>query len=47
MLEKLFNVGSFGGSIGHLAHHQVTFIVSLGMFGFFSMVWIVGPAFLG
>jgi hypothetical protein len=28
-LEKLFGAGSFGGSIGHLAHHQTTLLVFL------------------
>jgi hypothetical protein len=31
-LEKLFGVGSFGGYIGHLVHHQAIFLVSLGRF---------------
>jgi hypothetical protein len=37
-LKKLFSVGSFGGSISHLNHHQATFLASLGGFGLPSMV---------
>jgi hypothetical protein len=42
-LEELLGAKSFGGSIGHLVHHQATLPISLGEFGFFSMVWIVAP----
>jgi hypothetical protein len=38
MLEKLFSVGSFGGSIGHLKCRQATLLAFLGEFGLPSMV---------
>jgi len=37
-LEKLFDVRSFGGFIGHLICHQATFFVSLGELNFLSVV---------
>jgi len=46
-LEKLLRAGSFGGSIGHLAHRQATLLGSLGGLGFPFVVRIVAFAFLG
>jgi hypothetical protein len=37
-LEKLFGARSFGGYIGHLAHHQAILLASLGEFGLPSVV---------
>jgi hypothetical protein len=47
MLEKLLNVGSFGGFINHLTCHQTTFPTSLSGLGLPPMVWIVALALLG
>jgi hypothetical protein len=38
-LEKLLGAGSFGGSIGHLAHCQNTFLPFLCGFSFPFIVW--------
>jgi len=46
-LEKLLVEGSFGGSIGHLVHHQASFPTSLGKFSLLFVVWIATPMFLG
>jgi len=45
-LEKLLNVGSFGGSINHLAHCHATLLTSLGGFNLPSIVWTVTLALL-
>jgi hypothetical protein len=47
MLEKLFGAGAYGGSIGHLAHHQATFPVSLGGLDLLSVVQIASFMFVG
>jgi len=46
-LENLFDVRSFGGSIGHLVCFQATFLVSLGKLDFLSVVQIATFSFLG
>jgi len=38
MLEKLIGVGSFGGSIDHLVHHETTIHASLDEINFPFMV---------
>jgi hypothetical protein len=45
MLENLLGARSFGGSIGHLVHHQATFLASLGGFGLPFVVWTIALAF--
>jgi hypothetical protein len=47
MLEILFGVGSFGGSINHLAHHHATLLTSLSKLGLPFVVWTISPTFLG
>jgi hypothetical protein len=47
MLEKLFGARFFGGSIGHLAHHQAIFPISSWGFGLPFVVQIVAFTFLG
>jgi hypothetical protein len=47
MLEKLLGVGSFGGSIGCLAHHQATLPTFLGRFSLLFVVWTATLTFLG
>jgi hypothetical protein len=47
MLEKLRGGRSFGGFIGHLTHHQTTFLISLSKFGLLFIVWTTTPTFLG
>ncbi len=37
-LEKLLSAGSFGGSIGHLAHYQSILFASSGELNLLSMV---------
>jgi hypothetical protein len=46
-LGKLFGVGFFGGSIGHLAHCQATLPTSLGRIGLHFVVQTIAPTFLG
>jgi hypothetical protein len=46
VLEKLLDVRTFGGFIGHLAHPQTTFIAFSNGLGFLFVVWIVALAFL-
>jgi hypothetical protein len=46
MLDKLLGVGSFGGSIGHLAHHHAIHLASLGGFNIPFVVWIIALVFL-
>jgi hypothetical protein len=46
-LEKLLDVGVFGGFIGHLACCQVTLFTFSNKFGLPSKVRIVAFAFLG
>jgi hypothetical protein len=46
-LEKLFGGGSFGGSIGYLAHCQTIFLPSLCGFSFPFIVWNVSFTILG
>jgi hypothetical protein len=45
MLEKLFGVGSFNGSIDHLAHYHAILIVFSGELGLLPMVQIIAPTF--
>ncbi len=45
-LEKLFDVRSFGGSIGHLVYFQAMFFVSLGKLDFLSVVQTITLSFL-
>ncbi len=47
MLKKLFGVGFFGGSIGHLIFCQATFLVFLGELNLPFVVWILVFTFLG
>jgi hypothetical protein len=46
-LEKLLGAGSFGCSIGHLAHSETTFLASLRGFSFPFIVWNVSLTILG
>jgi hypothetical protein len=46
MLEKLFGVGSFGGSICHPTHCQAI-LAFLGKLGFPFVIWTIAFAFLG
>jgi hypothetical protein len=46
MLEKLLGAGSFGGSIGHLAHRQAILPTFSGKLGLSFVVQIMPPAFL-
>jgi hypothetical protein len=46
MLKKLFGVGFFGGSIGHLIFYQAILLVFLGELNLPFVVWIVVLTFL-
>ncbi len=43
MLEKVFGVGSFGGSINHLAHCQGIFFASSVKLSLLFVVRLLGP----
>ncbi len=47
MLEKLFGVGSFGGSINHLVHCQASLLTFLGELGLSFVVQTIALTFLG
>jgi len=46
MLEKLLRSGSFGTTLGNLAHHQITLFVSSGGLNLPLVVQCVGPTSL-